>query len=628
MTNFLNKYFTQIALVFIFTAYFFFGLQHIGQFITADEHYWIYERIPQYWRSIAEGKWKKTFINDKPGVSLALVSGSALFFEPHPETLCSENEEKIMTCQTDLAEKMLAIFRLPILVINGLILLYLFWIIQKLTNKFIALLTIIFTALSPILLGINQIVNPDSLLWSFGSATLFTFFVFLKFSNRKYAIFSGIFLGLAILSKYIASIFLPFFLLLIFLQPFFQPSNISKENFHALVKKNFLNFILIVLLAITVIIVFLPAIWIRFPILLNLLSGGKETFFSWTLYLLLFLFAADTFFFKSRFFFWFYVFFQRFHFFPFLKRILPLILFFIIITLIIGRTVLSHWPLFDVIPFDLKDLNSSENKYYNYTPMLWEKFLLEFNPLVFSLTPVAIFFLIWMIVRYFFSTNFFFKKTGQIWSFEIFSLSCFFFIYITILELSNVLAVPRYLIILYPIVSFFASIGLWDLASLLKNTLPQKFISFVLPVLIILIMIFSLFSLNTSRPFYFNYANFFLPKKALINHAWGYGGYEAAQYLNSLPNSENLTVWSDYYGVCEFFKGRCVIMEYERSSKIHYDYFVVSYRGKMLYKPDHIRWLNKKNFYATPAYTTDTPDWQLFIDNHPKNFIRVVKVAK
>ena len=37
----------------------------------------------------------------------------------------------------------------------------------------------------------------------------------------------------------------------------------------------------------------------------------------------------------------------------------------------------------------------------------------------------------------------------------------------------------------------------------------------------------------------------------------GDGSYEAGMYLNSLPNSEELKVWSDRNGVCVVFNGYC-----------------------------------------------------------------------
>ena len=55
-------------------------------------------------------------------------------------------------------------------------------------------------------------------------------------------------------------------------------------------------------------------------------------------------------------------------------------------------------------------------------------------------------------------------------------------------------------------------------------------------------------------PFYFNYTNELLPKNDIITTAWGYGGYEAAKFINNLSDDPKSTiVWTDYGGVCSFF---------------------------------------------------------------------------
>src|SRR3989338_4647557 len=133
MTAFLKRYFFHISLAFILSAYFFFGIGHLEKFITADEHYWVEERIPQYWDAVAEGKWEKTFINDKPGVSLALVSGVGLLFEPQPARHFSESDGRLLRYDISGTDPLLFASRLPILIVNGLLLLLLFWLIGKLT---------------------------------------------------------------------------------------------------------------------------------------------------------------------------------------------------------------------------------------------------------------------------------------------------------------------------------------------------------------------------------------------------------------------------------------------------------------------------------------------------------------
>ena len=60
---------------------------------------------------------------------------------------------------------------------------------------------------------------------------------------------------------------------------------------------------------------------------------------------------------------------------------------------------------------------------------------------------------------------------------------------------------------------------------------PQRWLCRVLVAL-------NVFSILLISPFYFSYTNDLLPKTYIINGAWGYGGYEAAQYMNNLPNAK------------------------------------------------------------------------------------------
>jgi len=51
-----------------------------------------------------------------------------------------------------------------------------------------------------------------------------------------------------------------------------------------------------------------------------------------------------------------------------------------------------------------------------------------------------------------------------------------------------------------------------------------------------------------------------LPKNFIVNlKGMGEGSFEAASYLNSLPNAHEMTIWSDKGAVCEAFAGNCFI---------------------------------------------------------------------
>lgn len=617
-----KKLFFGLFFLVILAAYFLFSFHHLSKFVTADEHYWLYERIPQYWNAIADGNFKKTMINDKPGISIALISGTGLLWEKNPETLCTATAERIITCDTARTKKILLAFRLPLIFTNFFIIIYLFWITKKLTNEWIAVWNTILIAFSPILLGISQIVNPDSLLWSFGMAAILSYFALLRYQEKKYIFFSGIFVALTLLTKYVAGILIPFFILtLVFWSILKMASMPDRDEILKIIRRNLYFIFFIIFIAISFISILLPAIWLKPIILQTIFSAGSEK----PLYLLslfvLALISADIFILKGKLLFFSYYLSKKITCLKFSKNALCLIIFVLFATLALGRFFFPDWNLFERIPFDLKELTSDSN-YHGPTPTLAESILLEINPLVFSLSPIAFFLFLLFLLQQIFMKN---KKNR--WELESFMLLAIILIYFFILIFFDILSTPRYIIMLYPVVSFLASIGAWNSREFIKKKLffikddimVGIFITFI-------ILTFSLVSLLLIRPFYANYANFILPKKNLISSAWGYGGYEAAQYLNSLPNASELLIWSDYEGVCEFFKGNCMVKQYEYASAKKIDYAVITRRGKILYNPDHIRWQNKKNLNMAPAYKNTTPDWSLEIDGRPENFIKAVKV--
>ncbi|MBP5993684.1 MAG: glycosyltransferase family 39 protein [Candidatus Moranbacteria bacterium] len=609
-----RKYPLSLPIGLIVAAYLFFGAQHLGRFITADEHYWIYERIPAYWQAWESGEWKKTAINDKPGVSIALLSGTGLLFEPDPASLCSEDEFQISTCDSGRATATLLAFRIPILVANALLLILIAWLLARLYGRDTAIAAALLIAFSPILVGMTQIINPDALLWSFGTAALLSFLALLKLHERKFVVLSGILLGMAILSKYTASFLLPFFIFLIGTDILFQRDT-SPENLRLILRRNMLFFFSILGISTLVIALFLPAIWLKPSLLADLLAGGEAGFPIFPM-LLSFVAIGVIVLWQPRFMTMLSAFVKKISALSHIERSVSLLFLIAGIALIAGRIFFPEWSLFEKIPFDLKDLYSSDKLDKSYAPNLAEASLLELNPLIFSIPPIVLLLFGWHLAASLLKDRFP-KLFASSLRFENFALLMFVFFFLIAILFSEVLATARYLILLYPIIAILAASAIAPLSQLLRQRNRE---------LRAVIAIASLGSLIMALPFAFNYTNLLLPKQEIVHHSWGYGGYEAAQYLNSLPNAEHLLIWSDYYGVCEFFKGHCLSMEYEAAAQQRFDYAVLSHRGRNLYRPEHSRWLKKKNLQMSAAYADTDPDWELFIGGRPENFVKVIKI--
>jgi len=186
----------------------------------------------------------------------------------------------------------------------------------------------------------------------------------------------------------------------------------------------------------------------------------------------------------------------------------------------------------------------------------------------------------------------------------------------------------------YPLLSILAAIGLYDFISIKKN---QKISRFLISTTIIF---FSFLSLWLIKPFYLNYTNELLPKKYVITDAWGYGGYEAAQFLNTLPNAKNTPIWSDRGGVCEFYAGPCVKSACELPNGYdEFDYYVLTRRGKILHikdaapyyknekRSDYQQCKKQPDIYSVikKQYESSNSVFELFIDSRPVNYIRITK---
>lgn len=603
-----NRIFIKSLLVFTLCLYFAFGSYRLTKFFTTDEHYWIHERILQYWQAVHHQEWEKTMINDKPGIALAYVSGIGLFWELHPDLYVEKIAKHVTKYDTDHTERLNLIFRLPILIFNGLFSFFFFWIIQKITGSdWIALWSAMLILLSPVLLGISRVVNPDSLLWVFSSASLFSFLAYLKLDKKKYATLSALFLGAAILSKYTAVILFPFFFAALIYK--------YLSNFHGWESQNKIKNNLGKLLAAYFAII--AASLIMFALLMPAIMFGKIFYYQKTiadifsqLKTIFFiivsvsaLLLADAYFLKN--------FLTKFVF-KWLEKskkiwvravyfILAAVFIFVLINWITNQGIIN----LENIPFDTRrDSEFTDLPFY-------QKMILEFYPVVFSLPPLVILSLLYIWIKSLFKES----RLNDV----LFLLSSFVVIYYLAVIKNDLLATVRYSIMVYPLLISIAAVGIHDFwKSFAKGKARAYFLS-------IAIIITSITSLWKTSPFYFNYTNFLLPEKYLITGSWGEGGYEAAQHLNSLPNAENLTVWADYSGVCEFFKGTCIKLYDISDHNYLIDYYVLTRRGEIKYEPSRPRWRKPGYIDAYKYYGRNDPDWSLYINNRPGNFIKIFK---
>lgn len=591
--------------VLIYIVYFAFGFFHLSKFVTTDEIiFWVYNRVPQYWSAVKTGDLVMTNINDKPGVSTAIISGIGYNIdkEGFQESIAARVQKYSYRSVEGIypnIERNLLAMRLPILIFNAFFSLLLFWLIKKITGSFgIAFWSFVFILFSPILLGISQIINPDSLLWSFSTASLLAFIAYLKSEEKSLAIISSVSLGMALLSKYTAVIFFPFFIITTFIYFSYKLDDWRKkgENIAKKIKKITLTTMAIMVGAIFLYALLMPAVFLK-PALLyeGTIGFSGMPYFLGPLFIIQLFLLIDAIFLKNK-----IVEFIFKYVGIFLKKYSGFIYAFLAIIFLL--TLLGWMEKLSIVPYNSFAFDLRENSKRFLKLPIYSKTILEARPLVFSLTPVVLIFLIYFWIKSSFKKSF---------NFFLFVLSLFFIVFYAAVIFQGLLVTIRYSIMLYPLAAILAAMGIMEIFSTEKIKKVFKIFAFIA------ILIFSFVSLWFTKPFYFNYTNFFLPKNYIITDAWGYGGYEAAQYLNSLPEAENLTIWADYSGVCEFTKGSCSTSK--NTKNVDIDYFVLTRRGKIIYP------LPKNKTDAKQYYSHNDYVWRLDINNRPKNYVKIFK---
>jgi 4-amino-4-deoxy-L-arabinose transferase-like glycosyltransferase len=592
-------------LIFPLILYLVFSTHNLTKFVTADEHFWFndptHDRIHQYWNAVSTKNWIATRINDKPGVSLVFISGIGVFFEKQMPTLLAgywEGGDSNIGAQN--FEKLNFLYRFPQVIFTAIFSIYFFWALRRLLkNDWAALFSAGLIMLSPIIIGISQIVNPDAMLWIFCFATLLAFLLFLQEEKKLDIFLAAVFFAFALLSKYAALMLIPFFMAAMFFQALFEFENWSKK---ILQKKLFhfsLGYFFVITLAFAIFAILMPAVLVK-PLLAYKSTIGFKgmQYVFWPLMAVNLFLVVDSFYFKS--FCAEYILQKT----KFLKKILPRALYGFLV--IVSLLTLANWifknNLMNVVS---AAFDSGDGEKYIHASF-FDKLILQFRPIVFSLTPLALASILFLWTKAFF---------GKIkYELLVFLFTLFIAIFYIAVIKQGLLISIRYGIILYPALLTLAALGIIEFFKLEKRTEICKSLIFLAVIII------SFISLWKIKPYYFNYTSDLMPKNSIITGAWGYGGYEAAEYLNSLPNAKDLVIWSDYYGVCPFFVGKCLeagaLSNYAKSSSLSsVDYMVATRRGKLQ---------NKNMWHKFDSYKIKAT-WSLFIDGREGNFVKIYK---
>ncbi|MBD3299817.1 MAG: phospholipid carrier-dependent glycosyltransferase, partial [Candidatus Moranbacteria bacterium] len=433
-----------------------FGLHHLGRRALVDEPLWIAQdgRILEYWSNIKDKELWKTKVSDKPGITTAIVSGVGLIFTQKEELPEKSSEFSPSPIKINTA------FRLPLLIFNLLMLPLFFFFLSKLFDRKTALFSTILIGLSPILLGMTTIVNPDALLWVFVPLSLINFLNYLKKGDNFSLYWSGIFLGLGILTKYIANILYPFFLLLIFVHSFINHSKNQKDKIGPYFKKSFKDYLTLITISIITFYIFLPEAWIDLTKILQCTLFSQAFLKIWPFFaLIVFLTAIDIYLLECRISKKLTLFFSQYQ-----KIILKSI--FLLFILLTATTLLNIY--LGMKFYDFEQIMLSPKSSSNRNDALGI-ILADFYSLIFAINPIAFLAVIFLLVK-----NLISKKAKQKESSWIFYIVLFILIYYLASTFSEVSATVRYQIVNYPLILILAALGLKKVTDLLKKNKNQS----------------------------------------------------------------------------------------------------------------------------------------------------------
>ncbi len=604
-----------LLVLFSTTLFFSFAFHRITEYAAVDEPLWFDGRINKYWKNIGERDWRGTNISDKPGITLAIASGPGLWFKSTKDYKTIHKEGEVISLKNDVESFYLA-YRLPLLIVIALILPLFYFFLERLLGRRDALMSYVLITTSPILIGMSKIINPDSLLWLLAPLSLLSYLVFLKRRSFRYLIFSGIFLGLTLLTKYVGNILFVFFLGLIFLEYLYQPKN-AVIAFADYLKRSLKHMALLSFAALTTFYLLFPAVWVKpYKILTGTVFSQAFEKVAPLFFVLISLILMDQWLNRSRF---------TTIFLGFLhertRQGIALIVgggFFLALAL----TVFNTWSGMSLYQFT--ELLASPKTIAGKSDLLGA-FLTNFYPFIFGVTPLI--FVSLFLTPFSFLKRRFVESTALRTSLYLIIFILLYYIGTTV---NNVAAIVRYQIMLFPLAAIIAGITLGQVMRFLRARYQLH-----IPSPVLAASIATLLGTLTliSTPFPLSYASSFLPA---VYHTdvkdMGAGSYEAAQYLNSLPDAKNMMIWTDKDGVCKFFVGNCSRgRNYSMLRERGLDYIVVSAgresrTTKMMggdianQKPGIIRF--------DQYYQKSNPAHEIHINERPTHFVKIFKFSE
>lgn len=197
-------------------------------FVTADEHNWIY-RSGLFLHAFLQKDWLGTSVWLTPAVTTTWLGSAslAIYYQIHEAAINQAFLEWLVSLPRNKIDlDILLVLRWSMALCTSLMIMVVYGLARKLWSRPLALLGVVLLLAEPDLLAVSRIIGHDALITFFVTGSLLSFFyakrllpqaqiqtkpgLLQKVSGYGWFILSGIFAGLAILSKAPAMILIPF----------------------------------------------------------------------------------------------------------------------------------------------------------------------------------------------------------------------------------------------------------------------------------------------------------------------------------------------------------------------------------------------------------------------------------
>ncbi|MDX8549508.1 phospholipid carrier-dependent glycosyltransferase [Methanospirillum sp. J.3.6.1-F.2.7.3] len=242
----------------------------LGTGLIFDEQYWL-ERSPAFFDAVLAQEWGQTRFSGHPGVTTMWLSGLSIFFFKIPEMGFPE---------------FLTISRLPIVSVTSLGILVSYYLLIKIFDRKTAFLSCILMALDPFFIAHSRFIHLDAMTTTWMMLAVLSFFVYLHQSSKLYIVFTGIFTGLAVLTKLPALFLLMYIPLALLLWSLLNSQRNGESLLNALISKEIWfeitkNASLVILIASIIYFLLFPVMWVNPGTeILKSISGVKSAIYN------------------------------------------------------------------------------------------------------------------------------------------------------------------------------------------------------------------------------------------------------------------------------------------------------------------------------------------------------------